>query len=46
MHNILLDQAMEKQAEKLRDASNMYEHDKKFWVASINELESKIKVNI
>ncbi|XP_034676295.1 kinesin-like protein KIN-14R isoform X2 [Vitis riparia] len=41
--NYYQDQAMEKQAEKLRDASNMYEHDKKFWVASINELESKIK---
>ncbi|KAJ9674053.1 hypothetical protein PVL29_023548 [Vitis rotundifolia] len=41
--NYYQDQAMEKQAEKLRDASKMYEHDKKFWVASINELESKIK---
>ncbi|KAF8411339.1 hypothetical protein HHK36_003886 [Tetracentron sinense] len=38
-----LDQAMEKQATKMRDVSNCYERDKKFWVVAINELEGKIK---
>lgn len=46
MCNILLEQAMEKQNQQLSDVSNTYEQDKKFWVASVNELDNKIKVNI
>ncbi|KAI7979213.1 Kinesin-like protein KIN-14E [Camellia lanceoleosa] len=39
-----LDETVEKQAEKLRNISSRYEHDKKFWVAAVNNLEEKIKV--
>ncbi|KAI8026323.1 Kinesin-like protein KIN-14R [Camellia lanceoleosa] len=38
-----LDETVEKQAEKLRNISSRYEHDKKFWVAAVNNLEEKIK---
>lgn len=38
-----MDQTLEKQAETLRDISTRYEHDKKFWIATINGLEGKIK---
>ncbi|KAI8018294.1 Kinesin-like protein KIN-14R [Camellia lanceoleosa] len=39
-----LDETVEKQAEKLRNISSRYEHEKKFWVAAVNNLEEKIKV--
>ncbi|XXG49107.1 hypothetical protein AAC387_Pa02g3376 [Persea americana] len=39
-----LDRAMEKQAMHLKDVSDRYERDKKFWVTSVNDLEGKIKV--
>ncbi|XP_058081132.1 kinesin-like protein KIN-14E isoform X2 [Magnolia sinica] len=39
----LLDRDMDKQAALLRDVSDRYKHDKKFWVASVNDLEGKIK---
>ncbi|KAL2905874.1 Kinesin-like protein KIN-14R [Bienertia sinuspersici] len=38
-----LDQNLEKQAEKLKDISNRYEHDKKFWMTAVSGLEEKIK---
>ncbi|RVW57345.1 Kinesin-like protein KIN-14R [Vitis vinifera] len=38
-----LDQTVEKQAEKLRHISSKYEHDKKVWVAALNDLDDKIK---
>ncbi|KAI7988806.1 Peptidyl-prolyl cis-trans isomerase FKBP62 [Camellia lanceoleosa] len=34
---------VDKQAEKLRNISSRYEHDKKFRVAAVNNLEEKIK---
>lgn len=37
---------MEKQAEKLRHISSKYEHDKKVWVAALNDLDDKIKVTM
>ncbi|KAM0021935.1 putative minus-end-directed kinesin ATPase [Helianthus debilis subsp. tardiflorus] len=39
-----LDQTMEKQSEMLREISSRYEHDKKVWVAAVNELSHKITV--
>ncbi|XP_057962155.1 kinesin-like protein KIN-14R [Malania oleifera] len=39
-----LDQALEKQAEKLRNISSRYERDKNFWVAVVNDLEGKVKI--
>ncbi|XVE95161.1 hypothetical protein REPUB_Repub02eG0072500 [Reevesia pubescens] len=41
--NMYLDQALEKQAAKLKDVSAKYESDKRIWMASITELERKIK---
>ncbi|KAI8031433.1 Kinesin-like protein KIN-14R, partial [Camellia lanceoleosa] len=41
-----LDETVDKQAEKLRNISSRYEHDKKFWVAVVNNLEEKIKRSI
>ncbi|XVF36564.1 hypothetical protein REPUB_Repub19eG0068400 [Reevesia pubescens] len=41
--NMYLDQALEKQAAKLKYVSTKYEHDKRFWIASVIELERKIK---
>lgn len=40
------DRAMEKQAMHLKDVSDRYERDKKFWVTSVNDLEGKIKVKM
>ena len=45
MPNVYVDQALERQAAKLKDVSTKYESDKRFWIASIIELERKIKVN-
>ncbi|KAL2241101.1 UNVERIFIED_CONTAM: Kinesin-like protein KIN-14R [Sesamum indicum] len=39
-----LDQALEKQADKLRDISSKYENDQKSWKVAINNLEQKVKV--
>lgn len=39
------DQTVEKQAESLRNISNMYELDKKKWADAICSLKEKIKVN-
>nr|XP_043632791.1 kinesin-like protein KIN-14R [Erigeron canadensis] len=39
-----LDLKMEKQSEQLRDISSRYEHDKKVWVAAVNELSHRITV--
>ncbi|KAJ9670289.1 hypothetical protein PVL29_026684 [Vitis rotundifolia] len=39
-----LDQTVEKQAEKLRHISSKYEHDKKVWVAALNDFDDKIKM--
>ncbi|CAL5346748.1 unnamed protein product [Camellia sinensis] len=41
---IIGNETVDKQAEKLRNISSRYEHDKKFWVAAVNNLEEKIKV--
>ncbi|KAF7829264.1 kinesin-like protein KIN-14R [Senna tora] len=41
---LCLDQTVEKQAEKLRNISNSYEHDKKKWTEAINSLQEKIKL--
>ncbi|GKV33546.1 hypothetical protein SLEP1_g42045 [Rubroshorea leprosula] len=41
--NLRLDQAMGKQAAKLKDISSRYEYDKKHWLASIRELERKVE---
>ncbi|XWS24001.1 hypothetical protein CRYUN_Cryun28dG0063700 [Craigia yunnanensis] len=41
--NMYLDQALERQAAKLKDVSTKYECDKRFWIASIIELERKLK---
>ncbi|KAK9284924.1 hypothetical protein L1049_024105 [Liquidambar formosana] len=38
-----LDQAVEKQAEKLSKISSRYERDKKFWVAAVFDLDEKLK---
>ncbi|OMO50800.1 hypothetical protein CCACVL1_30241 [Corchorus capsularis] len=38
-----LDQTLEKQSVKLKDVSTKYERDKRFWIASINELKRKIE---
>ncbi|XP_059631235.1 kinesin-like protein KIN-14R isoform X2 [Cornus florida] len=40
--NHCLDQAMVKQAAKMRDVSRRYEHDKRLWVAAIDEFRRKI----
>ncbi|XP_042493204.1 kinesin-like protein KIN-14R [Macadamia integrifolia] len=37
------DQAMEKQGTELRDICSRYDHDKKFWIAAVNDLEEKFK---
>ena len=37
---------MEKQAEKLKQISSRYEHDKKVWAAALNDLDDKIKVTM
>ncbi|KAL0449513.1 UNVERIFIED_CONTAM: Kinesin-like protein KIN-14R [Sesamum latifolium] len=39
-----LDQALEKQADKLRDISSKYKNDQKSWKVAINNLEQKVKV--
>ncbi|KAK4417012.1 Kinesin-like protein KIN-14R [Sesamum alatum] len=39
-----LDQALEKQADELRDISSKYKHDQKSWKVAINNLEQKVKV--
>ncbi|PIA46512.1 hypothetical protein AQUCO_01500213v1 [Aquilegia coerulea] len=39
-----LDQAMEKQTEKLKDVSDKYERDQRTWVAAIDNLDKKIKI--
>ncbi|KAJ4965273.1 hypothetical protein NE237_017122 [Protea cynaroides] len=39
-----LDQAMQKQGTELRDVCSRYERDKKFWIASFNDLEGKVKI--
>lgn len=39
-----LDQTMEKQAEKLRNISSSYDHDKKKWTEAIRSLQEKIKL--
>ncbi|XVE55630.1 hypothetical protein DITRI_Ditri03aG0174100 [Diplodiscus trichospermus] len=41
--NMYLDQALEKQVAKLKDVSNKYESDKRFWIASLIELQRKVK---
>ncbi|XP_017980789.1 PREDICTED: kinesin heavy chain isoform X1 [Theobroma cacao] len=41
--NTYLDQTLERQTAKLKDVSTKYKCDKRFWIASINELERKIK---
>lgn len=41
---MLLDQTVEKQAEKLRHISSKYEHDKGVWVAALDDLHDKMKV--
>ncbi|PON40942.1 Kinesin-like protein [Parasponia andersonii] len=38
------DQAMEKQAEDLRNINSKYEHDKKKWAVAVNVLQEKIKL--
>ncbi|XP_004289515.1 PREDICTED: geminivirus Rep-interacting motor protein-like [Fragaria vesca subsp. vesca] len=38
------DQAMQKQAEDIRNLSSKYEHDKKYWAAAVNDLQLKIKL--
>nr|XP_010919436.1 kinesin-like protein KIN-14E [Elaeis guineensis] len=38
-----LEQAVQKQTDKLKDVSERYEHDKKSWFAAISNLEEKIK---
>ncbi|XP_038977497.1 kinesin-like protein KIN-14E [Phoenix dactylifera] len=38
-----LEQAVQKQTDKLKDVSERYEHDNKSWVAAISNLEEKIK---
>ncbi|KAM0935133.1 putative minus-end-directed kinesin ATPase [Dioscorea sansibarensis] len=38
-----LEQAVERQTDNFRVVSERYEHDKKLWVAAINDLEGKIK---
>lgn len=45
MPNVDTDQTLERQTAKLKDVSTKYKCDKRFWIASINELERKIKVN-
>ena len=45
MPNVYVDPALERQTAKLKDVSTKYECDKRFWIASIIELERKIKVN-
>ena len=42
--HFLLEQAVERQTDNFRVVSERYEHDKKLWVAAINDLEGKIKV--
>lgn len=42
--NLCLDQALEKQAVKLKDVASLYERDKRLWIIAMNELERKILV--
>ncbi|KAM5577000.1 kinesin-like protein KIN-14R [Rosa sericea] len=42
--NLSQDQAMQKQAEDIRNLSTRYEHDKKYWAAAVNDLQLKIKL--
>ncbi|KAL5755256.1 hypothetical protein ACOSP7_023476 [Xanthoceras sorbifolium] len=39
-----LDNTLGKQAENLRNVTSSYEHDKKYWIAAVNDLQEKIKV--
>ncbi|CAI0406080.1 unnamed protein product [Linum tenue] len=41
--NFTLGQAMEKETEKMAKISSKYEHDRRLWVAAIDELERKMK---
>ncbi|XP_050388067.1 kinesin-like protein KIN-14R [Argentina anserina] len=38
------DQAMQKQAEDIRNLSIKYEHDKNYWASAVNDLQLKIKL--
>ncbi|KAH9756121.1 kinesin-like protein KIN-14R [Citrus sinensis] len=42
--NLCLDQALEKQAAKLKDVASLYERDKRLWIIAMNELERKILI--
>ncbi|KAK3211129.1 hypothetical protein Dsin_015835 [Dipteronia sinensis] len=39
-----LDTTVGKQSENLRNITSSYEHDKKYWIAAVNDLQEKIKV--
>ena len=41
---ICTDQTVEKQTEELKAISRKYEHDKRYWIVSISQLEEKVKV--